>query len=198
MTKYILQSGGLANAPRKAQKYFNEITRGLGAEPNVLMCFFAQKRSCWEEKFEKYQRGFVENVSGSCKPVFELAMPSRFEQQVLHNDLICLYGGDDDLIRCRMRNFDLPKIWDGKAVAAISAGANMLAKYFWTCDWRECKEGSGVLPIKFIAHFASKYGQKDPRGPIDWEEARAELEIFGGGDLPVHCLEEGDYAVFEK
>ena len=58
-------------------------------------------------------------------------------------------------------------------------------------------EGLGIFPIKFLAHFKSKYGEDDPRGPIDWDKAYAELKEYGEKDLPIYALEEGDWKYFE-
>jgi len=57
--------------------------------------------------------------------------------------------------------------------------------------------GLGILPIRFIAHFNSNYGTSDPRGPIDWNEAYAQLEKYGDITLPIIALEEGEFVVFE-
>jgi len=37
----------------------------------------------------------------------------------------------------------------------------------------------------------------DPRGSIDWESAKKELENFGDKSLPIYALEEGEFAIFE-
>lgn len=49
----------------------------------------------------------------------------------------------------------------------------------------------GVLPIKFLAHFKSHYGDIDSRGPIDWDKAYRDLENYGDKSLPIFALEEG-------
>lgn len=72
-----------------------------------------------------------------------------------------------------------------------------LAMHYWTCDWRECQDGLGILPIKFIPHYKSSFGADDPRGPIDWQKAYDQLKAYGGPDLPIVALKEGEYKVFE-
>jgi hypothetical protein len=73
----------------------------------------------------------------------------------------------------------------------------MLATHHYTCDWRACASGLGILPIKFIPHYKSSFGDADPRGPIDWDRAYVELEGYGDKSLPIHALKEGEYVVFE-
>jgi hypothetical protein len=196
MTRYILNSGGISKAPDRGASFFAEIVKGLGKSGHILMCFFAQLREDWEMKFAEYSEGFQEQLPAEIKPKFELAFPDRFVQQVSNADAIYLHGGDDHLVQYWLRQFD-PKIWTGKVVATNSASSNALSSSFWTCDWRQCFDGQGVLPIKFISHFNSDYGSDDPRGPIDWEAARKELEAHGDTSLPIYALEEGEFEVFE-
>ena len=197
MTKYFLNSGGLKNNPEKALEFFNAIISGLGNRPKILYCFFAEKRESWEEKFESYKKGFLKVVGEKVEPIFELAMPDKFVDQIKKCDVILIHGGDDHLIQCWFSKFDLPHIWEGKVVATSSASSDALVASFWTCDWRGCMDGLGILPIKLIPHYKSNFGSHDPRGPIDWEKAYNELNNFGDKSLPIYALEEGDYVKFE-
>ncbi len=198
MIKYILNSGGLKNNPEKANKFNQEVVKGLGKTPKILFCFFATVREEWEEKFINYTKLFLSSMDGEVKPQFELAFPDKFTEQIKNNDAIIIQGGDDILLLYWLKQYDLPKIWQSKVVAVSSAGSDALVKHFWTGDWRRIMDGLEILPIKFIPHFKSSYGQDDPRGPIDWEKAYKELEEFGDKSLPIHALEEGDFIVIEK
>jgi len=197
MTKYFLNSGGLKNNPEKALKFFNEIISGLGNKPKILYCFFAEKRENWEEKFELYKKGFLEIIGEKVEPDFQLAFPDKFVKQVKDCDIVLIHGGDDHLIQYWLSKFDIPKIWEGKIIATNSASSDALAKSFWTCDWRQCMDGLGILPIKIMPHYKSNFGKNDPRGPIDWKKAYDELKNFGDLTLPIYALEEGDYVKFE-
>ena len=197
MTKYVLNSGGLKNNPEGAKKFVAEIAKGLGNQPKILMCFFAEKRENWDEKFDSYTVGFNELAPKDVKPQYLLAFPDVFEEQLSNCDVLYMHGGDDTLLLHWLKQFNLPKIWEGKVVATNSASTHALSKSFWTCDWRELKDGLGILPIKTIAHFNSEYGIDDPRGPIDWEMAKAELAEYGDKTLPIYALEEGEFKVFE-
>jgi peptidase E len=198
MTKYIVQSGGLGNSPEKATSFFSEIIKGQGNKPKILLCFFAEKRGHWEDRVDEYIKGFCEKISEDISPEFKLALPDVFEKQIKWANAVYIFGGDDELLILRLKNFDLEKLWDGKTVATISAGSDMLSKSFWTCDWRKCMDGFGILPIKIIPHYNSGYGSDDPRGPVDWKNAYNELKEHGDTNLPIYALEEGDFVVFEK
>jgi len=198
MTKYIINSGGLRNNPELAKDFFAEIVKGLGKKPNILFCFFAEKRGDWEEKFTKYVDGFKKLLSKEITPSFELAFPDKFVKQTKRADVIYIHGGDDCLVQYWLRQFNIPKIWEGKVVATNSAGSNALSKHFWTCDWRQCMDGLDVLSIKFIAHYGSDYGSDDPRGPIDWQKSYDDLKKFGDKTLLIYALKKGEYIVIEE
>jgi hypothetical protein len=97
-----------------------------------------------------------------------------------------------------LKQFNIPVVWDGKVVATNSASSDALSKHFWTCDWRKNMDGLDILPIKFLPHFNSDYGNNDPLGPIDWAKSYKELESYGDKNLPIYALEEGDFVVIEQ
>lgn len=197
MTKYILNSGGFINYPELARKFFAEIVKNLGNEPRFLIVSFSQPREDWDKKFledkERRFKMFPEGVN----PVFELAFPETFEEQIKNSDVVYIHGGDDHLLQYWLRKFDIPKIWEGKIVATSSAGSDALSKYFWTCDWRKCMDGLAILPIKFLPHYQSSYGSGDSRGYINWDKALEDLKNYKE-DLSIHALKEGEYVVLES
>ena len=198
MVKYVLNSGGIGNNPELGKKFFAEVVDGLGNSPKVLLCFFAQKREEWEERFSSSSINLKEYMPSGVEPTFELAFPQTFEEQIKNADAVYIPGGDDHLVQYWLRQFDIPQIWDGKVVATNSASSHALSSQFWTCDWRMCMNGLEILPIRFLAHYESEYGAEDPRGPIDWQKAYKELESFGDTSLPIHALREGEFIVIQK
>lgn len=198
MTKYVLNSGGVRNNPQLAKNFFVEIVDGLTNTPHILLCLFAQPREDWEKKFTEYTGSFNTFFPDGVTATFELAFPATFEEQIVKSDVLYMSGGDDHLLQYWLKQFDLPKIWEGKVVVTNSASSHALSKHYWTCDWRQTNDGLGILPIRFLAHYQSAYGADDPRGPIDWEAAKQTLEAFGDTTLPVHALKEGEYIVIEK
>ena len=197
MTKYVLNSGSVGRYPKKARAYWAEVLSGLGPAPKVLLTFFTQKREDWESGFSKLSKAIQEFAPQGVDLEFEMAFPETFVAQIKNSEVVYIPGGDDNLCRFYLSQFDLPAVWDGKVVGLNSASSNMISTHFWTCDWRRLFDGLGILPIKFIAHFDSDYGADDPRGPIDWGKATRELEAYGDESLPVHALPEGDYIVIE-
>lgn len=197
MTKYVVNSGNIRGDMSKAKKYFAEVFKGLGNNPKVLFCFFANLREEWEESYQNYVNDFGSYLSPTVKPSFQLAMPADFIKQCKDADVIWIKGGDDHLVQYWLSQYKLRDVWRDKVVAVSSASSDAVATHFWTGDWRECFDGLGLIPMKFIAHYKSSYGDTDPRGPIDWERGYKELEDFGDKMLPIYALPEGDFKVFE-
>jgi hypothetical protein len=197
MTKYVINSGGIKHDLALKQAFHREIIKGLGANPTILLCNFAQVREDWEAKFPGYSNAIAEDMPDGVSPSFELAMPATFEAQCKDAAVIYFHGGDDHLLQYWMKRYDLPKLFADKVIATSSASSNMLATSFWTCDWRQCMDGLNVVPIKCIPHYLSDFGADDPRGPIDWQQAYDELAAYGDQSLPIHALKEGTFVVFD-
>ncbi|MBI4599487.1 hypothetical protein HY732_01030 [Candidatus Uhrbacteria bacterium] len=195
MVKYVLNSGGISDKPELSRQFFAELIKGFGNRPRMLLCFFAASREYWEERYGQHKESISALVPSGVNPIFDMAMPETFVEQIASADAVYMCGGDDHLIQYWLRKFDIPKIFEGKTVGTNSGSSHALATYFWTCDWRKCMEGLGIVPIKFLAHYKSTYGADDPRGPIDWNKAYAELEKYGDVSLPIYALEEGHFIV---
>ncbi len=196
MTKYFLQSGGVMKHPDKRIKFHRALVGDL-KNPKILVCMFGQLRENWEERYDLFCKTITEDLPG-VEPIFKMAMPKTFEEDCKSNDIIYMQGGDCDLSKYWLRQFDLEKIWKDKIVSGNSGTSYILAKHYWTSDWRECQDGFGIVPIKFTGHFKSDLGLDDPRGSIDWDAIYKELGAYGDTSLPVHALEEGDYIVIEQ
>lgn len=204
MTKYVLNSGNAKRFPEKLKEYNEEVFKDFvvggskeaseGNSVKVLVCIFAQQREFWEAKFEIYRKNI--GVGVDIEVETKLAMPDEFVEQCQWADVIIVAGGDDELLEYRFSRFEIPMIWDGKIVATSSASSNYLVDSYWTCDWRINMDGRGILPIKIITHFKSDFGEGDPRGLVDWDNAYKELKEYGDKSLPIHALEEGDFVVF--
>ena len=116
MTKYVLNSGGLRNNPSMSKEFFTEVVKGLGNNPRLLICCFAQPREDWEVKFAQDKEYIIKLVPEVVSPLLELAFPSKFEEQIKNSDAIYLRGGDDHLIRYWFEQFNIHEIWKGKVI----------------------------------------------------------------------------------
>ncbi|HEV2402636.1 MAG TPA: hypothetical protein VGS08_00355 [Candidatus Saccharimonadales bacterium] len=200
MTEYVLNSGGLKNQPALARKFVREVVAGLGSDVKVLLCFFAEPElETWQPRFETMSRLLQEWATAGVTFHCSLAAdPDAFEEQVKANDVIYLHGGITAHAVRMFSRYDLAGVFDGKVVASNSAATHMLSESFWSGDERKLGHGLNVVPIRTIAHYQSNFGDDDPRGPIDWQQAYDELKAYGDTSLPVYALKEGEFVVREQ
>jgi peptidase E len=197
MTKYILNSGGIRKDEEKAKKFFAEVVHGLGSRPKILLCMFAVPREDWSEKYAKFTERELNFFPQGVDPIFSIAYPKTFAEQVKDTDIVYMFGGDTHLALFWLKQLNVPEVWEGKVVAASSATSMALSSYAWSCDWREPFAGLGIVPGVFIAHYGSDFGALDMRGPIDWNVAKKEVEALHL-NVPIHAVNEGDYIIFEQ
>jgi hypothetical protein len=197
VTRYILAGGGDRKDPAKGRRLCEAFTEGLSRPVRILDCFFAEPRETWEQKFANFKAFYAQHLGNNATP--ELAFPATFEEQAAKADVIYLHGGDDTLLGHYLKQYpDLTaRIFKDKTVVGSSAGASFLSTFSWTCDWREARPGSGIVPVRVIVHYGSNYGSDDSRGPIDWRQARAALAPHHP-ELSLHSLAEGEFIIIEQ
>ncbi len=195
MTKFILSSGGIKNAPN-FKKFVGDIFDGSGSSQKVLLCFFAEPREDWEDKFVLFSKLLKEKVDNKISPEFTLASQENFEQEVADSDIIYFYGGDFELLKYRLGQYDLRKLLQNKIVAGSSSGFVIFVKTFFDSDYRKVNYGLGFIPIKTLPHFGEKIS--DPvRGELDWQKAEGELKSAEPKDLEITRIQAGEYQIFE-
>jgi hypothetical protein len=193
-TRYILV-GGRDDVVDDGRALFEAIMKGYDRPVHVLSCCFAEPPESWPEKYERKAKQFFARNLGD-RMTCELAQPDTFTEQAARADILYLHGGTTRTLIDQMNNIpNASKLFTGKTVVGSSAGGCYLASRYWAPGVRKTGEGSGILPIAFMPHYDSDYGSDDPRGPIDWQKARAELET-DAGSLPVYCVREGEFVEF--
>ena len=195
MTKFILSSGGIKKTPN-FKKFVGDIFDGSGSSPKVLLCFFAEPREYWEDKFVLFSELLKENVEQGVFPKFTLASQENFEQEVADSGIIYFYGGDFELLKYRLGQYDLQKLLQNKTVAGSSSGFVIFVKTFFDSDCRKVNYGLGFIPIKTLPHFGEVIS--DPvRGELDWQKAEEELKKAEPTDLEISKIQAGEYQIFE-
>lgn len=198
MTTYILAGGADKKYPSYATALAAEVRKYKPGRLTVLSCFFAEPREVWEEKIVARTEWF-KAVFGNDTEVVP-AFPDIFPEQINACDVVYVHGGDDTLLAHYLDAVpNLTDLWKNKIVIGSSAGADYLSgQYYWSCDWRHVRKGSGITSLNVIPHYESEeYGMQDPRGPIDWQAARSELQAAVGPDAEVHPLREGEFVVVQ-
>lgn len=198
MTRYLLQSGGLKKQPKKAESYFSELFAGSANDLKLLWCFFASEPEEYESNFAHYIKTFTPFFPPAYTPNHKLANQKTFEEDLSWCDVVYLHGGNFDLIKNCLKDFDLTEIFKSKTVGLNSASGMVLSEYSWSCDTQTIEDGFGILPVKFIPHFeAALVPNGSSLSLIDWQQAKHELTKHGDQSLPLVALTEGDYIVLE-
>lgn len=192
MTKYILHGGEIGRSSIHNQKYFKEMVKDLAAPIKILLVYFAREKKKWQD-FMSYDVVKFEKAAEGKKIECSLASgdTEKLIEQIGEAKVIYIIGGSDrPLQKVFSQLSDLPALFSGKVVAGSSAGANMLAKYYYAVDREKVEKGLGVLPIKVLSHFeGDNYAGND--------KDRVEALKNYGDDLKIYTLPETKYSVIE-
>lgn len=188
MTKYILHGGATTNKTNDNKKFFSEIIEDIKKPINILCVYFARDKEEWEKLFNEEKLNFS-NVVKNKNLIFTLASDNlkRFIEQIKGSDVIFLRGGRNQLIFEMLGKIDdLKNLFQNKTIAGSSAGAYALSKYYYRNSADEIREGTGVLPIKTIAHYSEE--------KLDSSQKLKKHKE----DLPVYKIPEEKFFVIEQ
>lgn len=196
MTTYILTGGNDRATPGCGERLRTAV-RGKITEPaRILSCLFAIPREDWERQVAGRETWFKQVFGDDTS--MTLAFPQEFVRQAREHNIVYIHGGDDALLGHYLNHTpNITELFAGKVVVGSSAGANWLSRAYYMVDWRGVYRGSGIVPLNIMVHYESAYGKDDPRGPIDWAKARAELQAFIGAEQTITPLREGEFVVVE-
>lgn len=187
-TKFILHGGASNRKTEDNRKFFLDVLNSVESSNVRILCiYFARPEHRRNESFEEDKSIF-----------FSLDTPKKFElhqakfdieelrDQVTHSDVVFIQGGMKGCLKERLEELgNLSEMVKGKVVVGISAGANMLSKYYHSSVAHGVREGLGVLPIKMFCHYTEKN--------IDELE---ELNKYKE-KLPVYKIHEEKFSVIE-
>ena len=184
MTKYILHGGKTSEPYESNQNFFREIAAGLAEPIKVLIVQFAREEEKWPEQFEweKGKFGFLKK-----RIEFTPADPDLevFRAQVARADAVFLIGGDTQLLYEKLKNIEnISELFRGKTIAGSSAGANVLAKYYYSNDYLRPEDGLGILPIKAFVHYSD----------AEFKDALGELKNYKE-NLEIKTIPEKEFII---
>lgn len=195
MTKYILVGGYLHKAKDGGKAFCEELVKGINNKPvKILNCMFARSRDSWDKKIKENDALFSKYIKDF---ELELALPDKFTEQVKRSDVIFLQGGyTSQLLELLNKDNGWIKELDGKVLAGTSAGAEVIAKYYYVLSTPRLGDGLGLLPVKLVPHWKSDYFDDSVQN-IDWEKVLKELKDYKE-ELPIYTLVEGEFKVIIK
>lgn len=190
MTKYILVGGCDYKAPDGGKAFCEALIDGFQEPIKILICLFARPKEYWDEAYQK-DKGFFAKYIPERNIEIELAQPEKFVEQVKWANAIYIRGGSESVLLDLLHECgDWQGELNGKTLAGSSAGACILAKYFYDLDNLKLGKGLGLLPIKALVHWRSDYNAPN----IDWDKAYSELDGYKE-KIKLLTLEEGQFAV---
>ncbi|MFT7558034.1 MAG: hypothetical protein ACI83D_000716 [Planctomycetota bacterium] len=153
------------------------------------------ERETWEERYNRFTKHFIEYIPDGITPELSLADTNSFTTQVRESDIVFFYGGDPEILRLRLEQYDIPAIFDNKVVAGTSAGSAVFCSEYWGYSTRRPAPGLGIFPIKFMPHCYAELPDPGIHGPLDRERAKEELRQSGDSDQKIYDLREGEYVM---
>ena len=184
MTKFILHGGVTSRPCQSNDNYYKEIVNSVD-EPRILLVYFAITEDRWLEVSDEHKKLFLERA-GDKKIEFVIASKdtAEFIKQIQGNNIIFIRGGDTPMLQEALEKVpDLKKRIQGKVVAGASAGAIVLAKYYYDNDYNKIFEGLNIIPVKLITHSS-----------VENENKRKELEAYSE-NLPVYAIPETEFII---
>lgn len=189
-TRILLHGGNAHKRTEKNERFFNEIVSGIGGDVIKILCiYFARPEHRWEDSYDEDQYMF-RRVADDRGIEIETSLASYdmddFIEKIAESDVIFINGGMKGHLKDTLLSFGLERfkqMIEEKTLVGISAGANILAKYYYSMAINGVREGTGFLNIKLLTHYSE-----------DEPEKLNTLKAFGE-ELPIVTVAEEEYIV---
>lgn len=185
-TTFILHGGESSRNTQANKSFFTHIVDHVHKNKLDILCvYFARPKHRWEESFEEDRAIFHELCSSKSLNITMADLEIQvLRRQIQKSDIVFINGGLHGCLKETLNTLgNFPTLIRGKTVVGISAGANILSKYYWSSVAQDIREGLGILPIKLICHYE----------PTDTAEVQA-LERYKE-KLPLHKITEEHFEI---
>ncbi|MDB5176697.1 MAG: hypothetical protein JWN75_365 [Candidatus Saccharibacteria bacterium] len=190
-TRIILHGGNAHKRTDKNDKFFNEVISGVssGETIRVLCIYFARPEHRWEESYDEDQymfRRVADDRGVEIETLLATYDIDDLTEKIAESDVIFINGGMKGHLKDTLLSFGLDRfrqMIEGKTLVGISAGANILTRYYYSMAIDGIREGTGFLNIKLLTHYSN-----------DEPEKLNILTAFGE-NLPVMTVAEEEYIV---
>ncbi len=155
-TKFILHGGYTSEKNDLNQSYFAEMVKDVSDGGNILLAYFASND---EEIEEKYHKDCERLQSFATDKLITTIKASRenFTDEINSADVVYIRGGDTQQLKATLDAYpDFLEAINGKTISGSSAGAYVLAKYYFTNSLNKVMEGYGCVPAKVVCHYKSE------------------------------------------
>jgi len=192
-TRIILHGGNSDRNTEKNDKFFREIIKAVeGDTVKVLCVYFARPPHRWEDSYDEDQYSF-KRVQREMDREIETKLATddmdTFSEDVAWADVVFINGGMKGNLKETLLSIGVERFWqmlDGKTLVGISAGANVLSRYYYSMVTRGIRDGTGLLNIKLLTHYSE-----------DEPEQMEALKAYGE-DLPIVTVREEEYVIAKQ
>lgn len=187
-TKVYLHGGNAEKKSHKNEQFFQAIINEVDKDTvNILCVYFARPEGRWQDSYA-FDQSLLRNLDTTKEIETMLATYDldEFVANIEMADIILFSGGMRGRLKETIMTIGLDKfkhLINGKLLVGISAGANILSKYYYSSVAEGIREGTGLLNIKLLTHFRADQPEK-------LELLKAHRE-----NLPIIKLAEEDYVV---
>ena len=192
-TRILLNGGNVDSGSEKNEQFFTEILNGVDKnDVRVLCIYFARPEERWDESYATDESAFKTRAIELGKDVHTVLASYDIDElieEITKADVIYINGGYRGNLRSTLLAIgvdELLRLIEGKTLVGISAGANMLAKYYYSMANNGIREGIGIFNIKLLTHSNS-------------EDAAEKAELLANykEDLPILKVAEEEYVIAE-
>ncbi len=187
-TKIILHGGNSSKKSDANEKFFQEVINSVEQNVVKILCiYFARPEHRWEDSYAEDQSIFFHlETTKDVETKMATYDLEDLVEYIRAADVIYINGGMRGHLKETIQKLGtFSELISGKVVVGISAGANILSKYYYSTVADDIREGVGLLPIKLLTHYDEEK-----------TEQLSNLEKFGE-DLPVIKIAEEHYQVLE-
>jgi len=187
MTKYVLHGGYEEKMIGDDRKFYAEIVKGLSEPVKILLIFYAIQNDRWGERFRIIKNNFAYSTEKMIEFTIADVKVNKLIEQIKKSNVIYIRGGDSLPLVSKLKKVkNLKELFEGKVVMGASAGCYALGKYYYSRRRDKFLKGLGILPIKFMCHYAEELKDK-------WEKFKKYKE-----NLPILILKENKFVVMKK
>ena len=182
--------GSPQSASDEGVAFCEEIVAGFSEPVKILDCLFARSPEKWERAFSEDKEFFTRCLPNTNFEM-QLADSNQFSEQIRLNDVLYIRGGTTLTLLNALKKIDRwQTLLEGKTIVGLSAGTNVLSRYYYGLDSLKIEEGLGLVPVKVIAHWRSNYNAPN----VDWDKTYLDLESHKE-NLRLIALAEGEFTV---
>ena len=185
-----MHGGNSSNKSDKNERFFQEIINGVESDTIKILCvYFARPEHRWEDSYAEDQSIFrALETNKEIETILATYDRDELEDNIAQSDVIFINGGMQGHLKNTLQSIGIERfrrMVAGKTLVGISAGANILARYYYATAAKEIREGTGFLSIKLFTHYSEDESEK-------LEQLRVHAE-----DLPIVTIAEEEYLVIE-